>query len=216
MGDTLKDLTGMRFGRWQVLERSANRGKAIMWLCRCDCGNISVIHGTSLKSGTSTQCKQCRDTHRPIRKHGLTHTPLYRVWCRMKGCTSNPRHQDYTWYGAKGIRVCTEWSNDFVKFYDWAISNGYEKGLTIDRIDVLGNYEPSNCRWITIQEQSRNRTDNVKLTHNGVTHTLVEWGELTGIKMSTLSARYHKGWSSDKILSTDSFARGGGKIGVTV
>ena len=214
MGDTLKDLTGKRFGNWVVLNREINRGRAVMWNCRCDCGYTAVVHGTSLKSGTSTRCKQCRDTHRSPRKHGLTHTPLYRVWCRIKSCTTNPHHQDFKWYGAKGVRVCDEWSNDFTKFSQWAITNGYKRGLTIDRIDVGGDYEPSNCRWITIQEQSLNKTDTIRITHDGLTLTIPEWSKITGIRETTLYARYHKGWSSEKILDTRSHARGGGNLGL--
>lgn len=211
MGDTLKDLTGSRLGKWTVLHREPNRGKAVMWKCQCECGNIAVIHGTSLKSGTSTQCRQCRDTYRTARKHGQTRTPLYRVWCRIKGCTSNANHQDFKWYGAKGVKVCDEWANDFETFHQWAIQNGYEKGLTIDRKDVDGDYEPSNCRWITIQEQSLNKTDTIRITHKGLTLTIPEWSKTTGIKRSTLYARYFKGWSSEKILGARSYARGGQK-----
>lgn len=180
-----------------------------MWACRCDCGNVVTVHGTSLKSGTSTQCSQCRATHARPRKHGLTHHPLYRVWSRIKNCTTNPNHPDFKWYGAKGVKVCEQWHRDFAVFYDWAINSGYRQGLTIDRINVDGNYEPSNCRWVTIQEQSHNRTDNVKITHEGQTHTLARWSELTGIKVGTITSRYHKGWSSGDILNPRSYVRGG-------
>lgn len=155
MGDTLKDLTGKRFGKWTVIRRLPNRKRALMWECKCDCGTIAEIHGTSLKSGTSTQCKNCRNTQ--PRTHGLTHHPLYKVWQRMKGCTTNPHHQDFKYYGGRGITICDEWLNDFQRFYDWATSNGYGHGLTIERVDCDGNYCPENCTWITIQEQQLNK-----------------------------------------------------------
>ncbi len=156
MGDTLHDLTGKRFGRWTVLSRAPNRKRALMWLCRCDCGNIVEVHGTSLKSGTSKQCQECRASHRPPRSHGLTHHPLYKVWQRMKQCTTSPTHQDYRYYGARGIRVCPEWFTDFKCFYDWAMANGYKPHLTIERKDVDGNYCPENCTWIPQSEQLKN------------------------------------------------------------
>lgn len=210
----LIDLTGKRFGRWLVIERSPNRKKAVMWLCRCDCGTEKVVHGTSLKSGVSTMCRKCSDhSHKP-RFHGLTHHPLYRVWQRIKSSTTNPNHQDYEWYGGKGVRVCEEWFNDFTKFYEWSIANGYQPGLTIDRIEVNGNYEPSNCRWVPFKAQTLNRTDNTYLTHDGITRTIKEWSQITGIKPSTLYARARKGWPPDKILSTQSYARGGRSLDI--
>lgn len=212
MGDTLKDLTGMQFGNWSVIERAPNKGKAVMWRCRCDCGTEKIVHGTSLKSGTSTMCRVCADRSHKPRSHGLTRHPLYRVWQRIKSSTTNPNHQDYEWYGKKGVRVCDEWANDFLHFYDWCIANGYKPGLTIDRIRVGGHYEPSNCRWVPFKEQTLNRTDNVYLTHEGITHTIKEWGQITGIKPGTLYARVNKGWPPDKILSTNSYARGGGNL----
>ena len=157
MGDTLKDLTGKTFGNWYVIERAPNRKKAIMWVCKCNlCGTVKTVHGTSLKSGTSKNCVCIRKTglHK---SHGLTSHPLYRVWQRMKGCTNSPNHQDYKHYGGRGIKICDEWKNDFKVFYDWALTNGYERGLTIERVNVNGNYEPSNCTWIPRSEQPKNR-----------------------------------------------------------
>jgi hypothetical protein len=214
MGDTLKDLTGMWFGRWFVIERAPDKGKAVMWRCRCYCGREKIVHGTSLKSGASTMCRHCSNLSRKPRSHGLTHHPLYRIWQRIKGSTTNPNHQDYEWYGGKGVRVCEEWFNDFMNFYEWSLTNGYQQGLTIDRIDVNGDYDPSNCRWVTFEEQALNRTDNVYLTYGGVTRTIMEWSRITGINPGTLYGRYHKGWSPDKILSTNSYARGGGNLGI--
>ena len=157
MGDTLKDLTGKTFGQWKVIERAPNRKRAIMWVCKCGlCGSTKIVAGTSLKSGTSKNCTCIRKTglHKT---HGLSKHPLYRVWWRMKGCTTNPTHQDYKHYGARGIIVCPEWLNDFMTFYEWAINNGYRGGLTIERVNVNGNYEPSNCTWIPRADQPKNQ-----------------------------------------------------------
>lgn len=214
MGDTLKDLTGTWFGRWFVIERAPNKGEAVMWRCRCFCGSEKIVHGTSLKSGVSTMCRRCSYLSRKPRLHGLTHHPLYRIWQRIKSSTTNQNHQDYEWYGGKGVRVCEEWFNDFPKFYEWSIANGYQPGLTIDRIEVNGHYEPSNCRWVPFKEQTLNKTNNVYLTHEGITLTIHEWSKITGIKPTTLYGRFHKGWPPDKILSTQSYARGGHALGI--
>ena len=157
MGDTLKDLTGKTFNNWYVIERAPNRKKALMWLCECRlCGAKKEVAGTSLKSGTSRNCV-CVRKNGLHRTHGLSNHRLYRVWQRMKGCTTNPLHQDFKHYGARGIRICQEWYDDFKVFYDWAISNGYRQGLTIERVNVDGNYEPANCTWIPQSEQVKNR-----------------------------------------------------------
>ena len=152
------DLTGQKFGRLTVIERVENNkhGKA-RWKCECECGNDVFIPTGDLKSGRTQSCgcfnkertKESRTTH------GLTDHPLYRVWSNMrKRCygTNNPA---YATYGARGIQICDEWLDDFQVFYDWAISNGFSEGLSIDRIDNDGNYEPSNCQWITISENIR-------------------------------------------------------------
>lgn len=157
MGDKLKDLTGKTFNNWRVIKRAPNRKRAVMWVCECGlCGAIKEVAGTSLKSGMSKNCTCIRKTglHH---SHGLSNHPLYRVWQRMKGCTTNPSHQDFKYYGERGIVVAQEWLNSFSTFYDWAINNGYQPGLTIERINVNGNYEPSNCTWIPRSEQPKNQ-----------------------------------------------------------
>lgn len=163
MGDTLNDLTGQRFGKWLIIGRAPNRGRSVMWFGKCDCGSIKTVAGTSLKTGTSTSCG-CNLLNRKPRSHGLSKHPLYKVWQRMKGCTTSKTHQDYKHYGARGIAVCSEWLSNFSNFYEWAISSGYERGLTIERVDVNGNYEPDNCTWIPRSEQPKN----TRRTNRGV------------------------------------------------
>ena len=200
--DVLKDLTGKRFGRWVVIHRAENRGKSVMWECLCDCGKRKIVQGTSLKSGASTSCGCARaENHR--RTHGLTNHPLYRVWQRMKGCTTSPTHQDFKHYGARGVTIHKEWEHSFAAFYSWAIENGWKKGLEIDRIDVDGDYCPENCRFTDRSHQMMNTRRTHLLTYNGKTQSLTEWAIEMGIPVSTLYARINQyGWSVEKALNT--------------
>ena len=131
----------------------------------------------------------------------LSDTKLHRAWTNMKQRCFNTNKPDYKHYGARGITVCDEWKDDFKAFYDWAMSHGYSDDLTIDRIDVNGNYEPSNCRWVTMKEQSNNRKCNIHVMVNGVEKTLKELSKETGIKYTTLYMRYRtKGGVLDEIV----------------
>lgn len=133
-------------------------------------------------------------------KHGLYHTPLYKVWQTMKQRCCNPRCRGYKWYGAKGVKVCEEWQS-VEKFYEWAIQNGYKAGLTIDRIDPSGDYEPANCRWVTMSEQQNNRSDTHLIEYQGKKHTLTEWSKQLNIPRGTLSNRLNMlGWSVERAL----------------
>lgn len=135
--------------------------------------------------------------------HGKRNTRLYDIWHGMKNRCYNENNDRYRDYGGKGTTICNEWKNDFQSFYDWSMANGYKDNLTIDRMDTDGNYEPSNCRWITNKEQQNNRTDNHYITFNGETRTLKEWSELLDVNYSTLNHRITQyGWSTEKALTT--------------
>lgn len=158
-----KDLTGQTFGRLTVTGYyGKTKSGRSLWLCRCECGNEKIANSDSIKRGLTRSC-DCldREAHffRPNRKkHGDHGTRLYRIWKAMKSrcyCVNSESYQK--WYGARGITVCQEWQNDFSKFRDWALSNGYRDDLSIDRINPDGNYEPHNCRWATAKEQVNNR-----------------------------------------------------------
>lgn len=132
--------------------------------------------------------------------HGDKHSQLYTVWCHIKARCYNTHDKSYKYYGGRDIKMCDEWYNNYVTFKDWAVNNGYSKGLTIDRIDVNGNYEPNNCRWVTMKQQSRNTRRNRYFTINGETHCLSEWCELLGLKYNKVQARLKRGWDIKKSL----------------
>lgn len=125
-------------------------------------------------------------TYAPI--HGMKKTRIYSVWCAMRERCNNPHNKRYDRYGARGIKVTDEW-NSFENFYKWAMDNGYKEGLTIDRKNNDGMYEPLNCRWVTRKEQNRNYSRNHLITYNGETHCIAEWGELTGVNPATIRKR---------------------------
>lgn len=116
----------------------------------------------------------------------------------------NQNDEHYKDYGGRGIIICEVWKNNYINFYEWAINNGYNDNLTIDRIDVNGNYEPDNCRWTTVQAQQNNKRSNVFLTYNGETHTIMEWANILGVdKYNKLYWRYSQGWSVEDILKNE-------------
>lgn len=206
-----EDLTGQRFGRWFVLEKTRDKRNRICWICRCDCGTEKVVQGYTLKNGDSTSCGCYRDELESAKKtHGMSHTRLYRVYAHMKDRCYRKGDINYPNYGGRGIRICDEWlgDNGSSNFIKWSLENGYSDELSIDRIDVNGNYEPSNCKWSTRKEQANNKRTNIFYEINGVTKTLQQWCEVYGIERKIFDARLKLNWSVLKALTTPIKKRG--------
>ena len=202
MGQPL-NLIGEKYGRLTVVERAENMGVQTAWRCVCDCGNKITVRTNSLRTGNTRSCG-CLHQDSPDKHiiHGLCNHPLYSVWYGIKARCNNPSSMNYPRYGARGIKVCDAWENDFLTFYEWSIRSGWEHGLTIDRIDNDGDYCPENCRWVTHEVQNNNTRNNVNITYNGKTQTITQWANELGINESTLRKRISRGWDIDKALST--------------
>lgn len=156
----LNDLTGKRFGKLTAIE-VAERDKFghIKWRCICDCGKEIITYAARLRHGKTRSCGcLVKETNKKrLTTHGMKKTRLYRTWVNMKARCNNPKDRCFGSYGGRGIKVCGEWEKSFQSFYDWAMSHGYTEELTIERKNVNGNYEPSNCCWITMTEQQKNK-----------------------------------------------------------
>lgn len=186
------DLTGQKFGRLTVIEYvGKDRTNNTKWRCACDCGKEKVILGKNIRYGKTKSCGCYNREKNTGIKHGQSRTRLYHIWRGMLVRCYNPNDSGYKYYGGRGITMCDEWKNDVNAFSKWAMSNGYRDDLTIDRIDVNGNYEPSNCRWATIKEQENNRRNNHFVTYKGETHTIAEWSEIIGMNHQTLYNRLY-------------------------
>ncbi len=203
------DLRGQRFGRLTVLEFVPTEGYRSYWKCVCDCGKEKIVASNNLQSGSTTSCGCTAREICSIRghiigtnnsTHGKSQTKIYRVWKSMRARCYNVKATSYPRYGGRGITVCDEWNLSFETFYQWAISNGYEEGLSIDRINANGNYEPSNCRWVGTKEQSRNKRNTIMLEYENRVISLAEAAELSGIKYATLRHRYYAGLRGEELF----------------
>jgi len=202
------DLTGRRFGRLVVLYDTGERKSGnVVWHCRCDCENEVNVRSGDLTSGNTTSCG-CYNRERVAEActvHGMAQRgkqhPVYWIWSAMLQRCENQDHKHYKNYGGRGITVCPEW-HDSQAFIDWALANGWQKGLTLDRINNNGSYEPGNCRWATRKENNRNKRNNRLITFNGKTQTMVEWAEEVNISPRTLSLRINKRhWPIERALT---------------
>lgn len=168
----VRDLTGMRFGRLTVIEqhgftkRNKHGSRQALWLCKCDCGNYCEMASGTLTRKRNDHSYGClakehlADMAKNNVTHGMTRTRLYGCYKAMKSRCYREKDIHYNAYGKRGIVVCEEWKNNPKAFVEWALANGYNDDLTLERIDVNGNYEPSNCTWIPMAEQYKNKQSN--------------------------------------------------------
>lgn len=182
------DLTGKRFGHWVVISRAENKGHHTMWNCKCDCGTKKAVYASHLTSGLSPSCGCI--TRGAIgglnRSHGMSKTRIYEIWCGIKKRCENPNSSGFHIYGSREIKICDLWRHDFLKFYDWAIKNGYSDSLTIDRIDVNGDYCPENCRWVDAKTQSNNTRRTIIVNYNGESLSVKQLSEKIGANYNRL------------------------------
>lgn len=197
-----------RYGRWSVISQiskvnAKGRSRSFV-LCVCDCGKSKEIAKHHLVGGKSISCGCYRAENPHSVTHGESGTPLYHVWTSMKNRTTCPSATIWKYYGGRGIIMCLEWFESYECFRDWANKTGYQKGLEIDRINTNGNYEPTNCRWVTRKQNCRNTRSNRIISAFGEKKTLAEWAEdpRCSVGYDALSARINAhGWDFEKAIS---------------
>lgn len=190
-------MIGQRFGRLVIQAEAVRRKSYRHWSCLCDCGKLCNVRETSLKSGHTQSCgclgveRRLKATTKANIKHGRSKTRIYNVWASMLHRCRDPKNKRWSSYGGRGISVCDKW----LRFENFLADMGERpNGLTLDRIDVNGNYEPSNCRWATQLAQCNNTRFNVRIEHAGEIKTIAEWARSIGIQRGTL-------WSRLKVLN---------------
>lgn len=212
MGKLFKDLTGKRFGKVVVVKRAENKNNRVAFLCRCDCGTEFVTLSQNLVNGWTKSCgclnreKASQRVSKRNTTHGCSHTRLHDIWKNMRSRCLRTYNTAYKNYGGRGIKICKEW-NDFKTFRDWAYENGYSEELTIDRVDVNGDYTPENCRWVSAEKQANNKRTNHFVEHNGERKTISEWAKELGFPYSKLKYRIQKEMGEDNIFSKCTFSK---------
>lgn len=199
------NILGKRFGSLTVTKKlEMNNHREMEWLCLCDCGNEHISTTNRLKKGQTTCCHSCAMKKISIsnRKHGMEPRKLFHAYTNMKTRCYNSNYFLYHRYGGRGIQVCDEWLHSFSNFRSWALDNGYSEELTLDRIDNDGDYTPTNCRWVTVREQSNNRHTNRILTLNGEKDTMANWARRTNLPYWVIQERLDRyGWSEEEALT---------------
>lgn len=204
----LNNLTGMTFGRLQVIKRAgSNKNKQALWLCECQCEKKTklIVIGSDLLRGhtQSCGCLQREIVCNIKTKHGQSFTALHNIWTNMKQRVCNKKCEAYQNYGGRGIKICDEWINSFESFYTWATNNGYKEGLTIERKNVNGDYCPENCTWASKLTQTRNRRNTQQVYYKNELKPLSQWCDELNLPYNTIRARintYH--WSIEKAFTT--------------
>jgi hypothetical protein len=192
----------MKFCLLTVIERAENRSGDTYWLCQCKCGNTIKVRADHLRGGKIRSCGCATNAMiaNKVTKHGMTKTPLYGVWNTMLQRCENPNRPMARLYYGRGIAVCSEWRN-FDNFKNWALANGYKKGLTIDRVDNNGRYGPENCRWTDLITQANNKRTNVHVEYNGEIKTIAQWAREFHIDYRIFWQRLKRGWDMERALT---------------
>jgi len=198
------NLVNQHIGRLTVLYDTGLRGSngSIVWHCKCDCGNEIDVRSDSLRTGNTASCgcyHRDQVTSHGFCAGGFIH-PIHEAWHSMIQRCENPNNINYHNYGARGIAVCLEW-HDPQMFIKWALANGWEKGLTLDRINNNGNYEPNNCRWTTAKVQARNRRNNVWVEWHGGQRLACELAEEHNKPIGLILDRLARGWPIGEALN---------------
>lgn len=199
------DLVGKKFGYLTVESLYGRKNRALYWNCRCICGKTSIVQGRKLRDGLIKSCGCMRKNEISARntKHGFHGEKLYATWKSIKQRCYNKNSHCYKDYGGRGIEMCCEWRENYSSFRKWALANGYKEGLTIERIDVNGNYSPGNCTWIPLGAQAMNRRTSHYITVCGERMTITQASKKYGINRGTLSARINRsGWDEEKAALT--------------
>lgn len=182
------------------------------YLCQCECGNTKIVSEDNLKREHTKSCGCLIVEAARQRKTDSVYSKsskLYRKWTCMRERCRNPKSQNYANYGGRGVRVCDEWQ-DYLVFEKWAIQNGYNENhkrgeMTIDRIDVNGDYCPENCRLASAKTQANNTRKNRFLEMDGKRKTLSQWAETFGIPYDLMWNRINRGWSIEKIAEKEGY-----------
>lgn len=199
-GNKINHLTAIRY-----VGKSKTGRAYYEW--KCDCGNITIAQYSNVISGNtiSCGCEGKKIIKKRNKKHGHSRSHLYKIYYHMRYRCYNPNKDNYKDYGGRGIYVCDEWMdpiNGFMNFYNWSMNNGYQKGLSIDRIDNDGPYAPWNCRWVTSKVQSNNTRSNHNITYKKYTYTISQWADICGLTQDAIIGRLKNGWDTEKILFT--------------
>ena len=207
------DLTNKEIGLLTVVwfdyfKYFKNNSRIAYWKCKCECGCIKSIASNNLTSGRVVSCgcysrKRASEVHKKYEKG--SNSRLYHIWQDIKQRCYNPNEKKFSDYGERGISVCDEWKNDYENFCNWAYKNGYDENAlfgkcSIDRINVNGNYEPNNCRWVDFKTQGRNKRNNRIIEYDKERYTASEFCEKFNLNYKTFMNRIYSNWSLDKIL----------------
>lgn len=206
------NLTDKQFGRLTVIKYAGSKNYKTLWLCKCECGKEKIVKGSDLTRGTTKSCgclrDECVKNQAQMYPADVRIKRLRYIWHGMIRRCYDPRHNCYHRYGERGITVCDEWK-DYVVFARWSLANGYADDLSIDRINNDGNYEPDNCRWVTMKKQHNNTSRCKFFKIDGITKSMTEWAEEYGLDPGTVQTRISKGMNIVDALKKRTHRNGG-------